>query len=240
MTRITLADFKKLKGGNYDGLYHALISCTTANTDGTVQVDDSKIKGQAFQNQWKTWLERNADKVLTTDTAQDELWQAEQAAAKLEADKAYVLKHANEAAARYFQYWVGQRGLIDNQRTQHAIFDEFNKREKRDGAIPSAAHLDVVIELLNTQGVLEWKPVAPPLAPPVEPPPPPVLLADGQPQLPLGTIPRSSHSLAQLKDLDARERAERNRKVRESNGAVALAFRNAAVANTPALEAEVV
>jgi hypothetical protein len=57
---------------------------------------------------------------------------------------------------------------------------------------------------------LEWgKPVS---AAPVAPPPQPVeLLPSGEPRLPLGTIPARHHSIAQLRDLDARQRASRSR-----------------------------
>lgn len=227
LTRIRFSTFESLR--NTDStLFHVLLAATKAEPGGEVVVIDSAgIKGESFKIAWAKWVERNPAAVLSTTTEQDELWQAEQAAARLEADKAHVLKHANEAAARYFQYWVGQRGLLDTQRTRNAIFDEMEKRQKRDGAIPSAPLLDIVIEFLNTQGVFEWK-SAEPVPVPAEPPPPNVLLADGSRQLPLGTTPSTRHSLAQLKDLDRREREARNAAVRAANSAVAAAFRNAA------------
>lgn len=225
--RISFADFESLRGTD-SNLFHTLLNATKAEPGGkVVVVDSADIKGESFQLRWKQWVERNPSAVLSTTTEQSELWEAEQAAAKLEADKAHVLKHANEAAARYFQYWVGQRGLLDTQRTRNAIFDEMQKRQKRDGAIPSAPLLDIVIEFLNTQGVFEWK-SAEPVPAPAEPPPPKVLLADGSEQLPLGTTPSTRHSLAQLKDLDRRESEARNAAVRAANSAVAAAFRNAA------------
>jgi hypothetical protein len=51
---------------------------------------------------------------------------------------------------------------------------------------------------------------------PQQPPPPPQpevpdLLPNGEPRLPLGTIPSSRHSITQLRDLDARERAAKGR-----------------------------
>lgn len=228
MTRIALSTFESLRKTD-GGLFHALLKATHAEAAGgkTVMVDSADIKGESFQLRWKQWVERNPGLVLSEDSEQNELWQAEQAAAKLEADKAHVKKHADECAARYFQHWV-PKGLIDNQQNRSEVFAELEKREKQSGTIPSAPLLDIVIPFLSRQGLLQWKqpPIEVPTTP-AEPPPPPVLLADGSEQLPLGTTPRSRHSVLQLRDLDKRTREANNAAMRAANNAVAAAFAEA-------------
>lgn len=213
MTRIRYNALERLRETD-SGLFHALLPHCKAEPGGeVVQVHDSAIKGESFKIAFAKFIEQNPAAIVSTTTEQDELWQVTQAQAKFEKDKAHVVKHANEAAARYFQYWAGQRGLIDNQWTQHAIFDEFNKREKRDGAIPSAALLDIVIELLNTQGVIQWRPTEPVIPTPPPPPPPRKIAGSNEDELDINESRPwilKSASDVQQRDL-ARRQARRDR-----------------------------
>lgn len=134
------------------------------------------------------------------------------------------------AVDRYLTHWVGERKLVSCPTNTQAVLYEAERIQAKEPQIMTPQLIDRAVNAANLAGTLIWTVVeqpTPPPAPPVEPPPPPVLLADGSEQLPLGTTPRTSHSIAQLKDLDRREREARVQQTREANNAVAAAFRNA-------------
>lgn len=232
LTRISFAAFESLRGTD-SNLFHALLKATKAEPGGkVVVVDSADIKGEAFQIRWKQYVERNPSVVLSTTTEQDELWQVEQEQAQRDAQKAEVEAQSKAAVDRYLTHWIGERKLVNcDTNTQAVLYQAERIQAKEPQQIMSPALLDRAVNAANLAGTLIWKAAeepAPPPAPPVEPPPPKVLLADGSEQLPLGTIPRTSHSLAQLRDLDRREREARNVAVRTANNEVAQAFRDAA------------
>lgn len=152
-------------------------------------------------------IEATADEIAAWEEAK----KAAEANKKLEADKAFVLKHANEAGERYRNYWVRERNLLDMESTRNAIYEEVEKQNKRNGSIPSAALLDTVIEFLNTQGVLQWRAADPPLPPP--PPPAPKIAGTGEDELDINEsrewVLRKASDV-QLRDL-ARRQARRAR-----------------------------
>ena len=95
-------------------------------------------------------------------------------------------------------------GLVDNQRNSDLIAEHI----RNNGGIFCAVSVRAAVESCRQN--LVWKKVEPP----TEAPPPPSeqdLLPNGEPRLKLGTTPNRHHSIAQLRDLDARERKTRGR-----------------------------
>jgi hypothetical protein len=75
----------------------------------------------------------------------------------------------------------------------------------------SVANIDAAISILGPKGksvLTSHKPKSTPPPPKTEPA---ELLGNGEVRLPLGTTPSSRHSVTQLRDLDARERAAKGR-----------------------------
>ena len=95
-------------------------------------------------------------------------------------------------------------GLADTERNSRLITEHIRK----NSGVYCAATVKAAVE--GCRSNLNWVKVAPPVvAAPA--PPPAATLSDGSKQLPLGTTPARHHSIAQLRDLDARERAARGR-----------------------------
>ncbi len=122
-----------------------------------------------------------------------------------------------EAALARLREYVAQ-GLEDSQENAAAI-EEWVKQNVR--GYWSAAGVDASVSNLGPRGsnVLRWKQKTRPTP---APKPEVVKLSDGSDPLPLGTSPSHQHTLAQLKDLDARTRAAAQQKSR--NGWRGLKF----------------
>jgi hypothetical protein len=104
--------------------------------------------------------------------------------------------------------WSESGGLEDTKANSNHITNWL--RDNTKGYI-SAKNIDVAISILGPKGksVLTWhKPKSTPPLPKTEPT---ELLGNGEVRLPLGTTPSSRHSITQLRDLDARERAAKGR-----------------------------
>jgi hypothetical protein len=125
--------------------------------------------------------------------------------AKLVADK-------NAAIARLDEY--GRvRGLLPSDKNVREIThfietSSYIPENERGLWTPKA--IDLAVSALSRLNHLEFGKVeTAPAPPPVQEPT--ITLPDGSKQLPLGTTPARHHSIAQLRDLDARERAARGR-----------------------------
>ena len=97
-------------------------------------------------------------------------------------------------------------GLADTERNSRLITEYIQKHANGVYCAPSV-RAAVEGERIN----LEWVKITPQPAARPAPAEPTVTLPDGSKQLPLGTTPARHHSIAQLRDLDARERAARGR-----------------------------
>lgn len=216
-TRIRLDAFKKLYTTD-SGLYHTLLPHAKAERDGeTIMVQDQNLRGEAFVQAWGKFVRNHPEAVVATEQAQDELWEAQQAQANKDAVNARMPKGA-DAAVKQYKAWLAQ-GLQNTPENEALVIDWI----KNNVECPSAGAVDAAIRVLGPGGTeqLAWKKAA--AEPP--PPPPPVILSDGSEQLPLGTVPRSRHTKAQLQDLDKREREARNAAVRAANNEVALRWK---------------
>lgn len=232
MTRIRLIDLQQmLDDHNLNNLYHALLPVAKAEPGGEVVViDDAAIKGEAFRLHFAKWIKQNPAKVLATEQSTDELWQAESTQAQKDAQKAHVERHAQEAIARYKNYWIAERGLLNTTQNMNAVLAECDKIQKRQPEIiMSATLINIAVDYANISGALKWKPEEPELASPTPTSPAELELAwieipgpngpqkktDGTFQLPLNAIPSSRYSIIQLKDLDRRQQKERAAKAKD-------------------------
>jgi hypothetical protein len=96
-------------------------------------------------------------------------------------------------------------GLADTERNSRLLTEHI----RGNSGIYCAVTVRAAVE--GCRQNLDWVKVAPPAAAPAPAPEPTITLSDGSNQLPLGTIPQRHHTIAQLRDLDARERAARGR-----------------------------
>ncbi len=121
-----------------------------------------------------------------------------------------VRKDKAEGLAR-LDDWVSQ-GLENTQANADIVRDWLNKNA--NGYL-SAQNVDACI--LNVRASLTFRKPEPPKsaapAPAVPPPAPPAvrLLSDGSQELPIDTVPSSRYTVAQLRDLDARQREARRK-----------------------------
>ena len=116
-----------------------------------------------------------------------------------------------EAARGRLDEWV-QAGLLNNMHNAEKIDQWIRNADELGGAKGrfSVGAVDTAIAFLGPKGsnVLQW--AAPPTTVTLTSPEPVVAyLPNGEVQLPIGTQPTRAHSIAQLKDLDKRERAAR-------------------------------
>jgi hypothetical protein len=95
-----------------------------------------------------------------------------------------------QAAIDRLEQYNSVRGLLPSDHNVKLLTAQLDATEW------SSAGVDAAVKALT--GRLEYKPA-----------PPQPVLSNGEPQLPLGTTPTRHHSIAQLRDLDARERAAR-------------------------------
>jgi hypothetical protein len=117
-----------------------------------------------------------------------------------EAAKRKAVEDSGHAQLALYQ----KAGLVDNRRNADLISDHISK----NSGVFCAATVHAAVE--GCKANLNWEPVAPPAAP--QPAAQPVeLLPNREHRLPLGTTPARHHSIAQLRDLDARQRASRSR-----------------------------
>lgn len=111
-----------------------------------------------------------------------------------------ALQDSGDEQLRFYQ----AAGLADTERNSTLISEHI----RRNSGVYCAATVKSAVE--NCRPNLNWVKVAPPVvAAPA--PPPAATLSDGSKQLPLGTTPARHHSIAQLRDLDGRERAAHGR-----------------------------
>jgi hypothetical protein len=112
-------------------------------------------------------------------------------------------KNEQEGQAQLRAYYAA--GLEDCKENADLLTDWIVENAK--GIFGKAT---VIGAVENQRNRLRWKPInQPPTTPPK--PPPAHLLPNGDPRLPLGTTPSSRHSITQLRDLDACERATKGR-----------------------------
>jgi hypothetical protein len=132
-------------------------------------------------------------------------YEAEQRRKQKEAER---LKDQEAAIAR-LEWFEKERGLVNCKANADAIFAEIAAIAK---GYASQNAVDIAISRLGPKGknVLQW---AQPKQVVELPPPAPSeklgVCSDGQPQLPIHTLPSHKHSIAQLKDLDVRQKAAR-------------------------------
>jgi hypothetical protein len=124
------------------------------------------------------------------------------------------IKRVNDlsAARARLEEWVKDAGLLNTQENAEKIDHWIRNADELGGAKGrfSVGTVDTAIAYLGKKGsnVLQW--TAPPTTVTLTSPEPVVeYLPSGEVQLPIGTQPTRSHSVAQLKDLDKRERAAR-------------------------------
>lgn len=99
-----------------------------------------------------------------------------------------------------------QQGLLDSKKNADILREAILRRDRGVFCATSVRN-QVEAERAN----LEWGKVAPPAAAPAPAVEPTITLSDGSKQLPLGTVPNRSHTITQLKDLDARQRAAKSK-----------------------------
>jgi hypothetical protein len=97
-----------------------------------------------------------------------------------------------------------KQGLIVNDRNKALLTEHIQK----NSGIFCAASVRAAVE--GERANLQWNKVEKP-ATPQQPAEPLVTLSDGSKQLPLNTTPAKHHTIAQLRDLDARQCARRSR-----------------------------
>lgn len=95
-------------------------------------------------------------------------------------------------------------GLADTRRNSDLITEHI----RNNGGVFCAVTVRAAVEANRAN--LDWVKVAPP-QPSQTQTEPSTVLSDGSRQLPLGTTPARHHTIAQLRDLDARERKARGR-----------------------------
>jgi hypothetical protein len=156
-------------------------------------------------------LEGALQKIDDRLTQERQAYEAEQ---KAELEKqAQIIRDRNAAIAR-LDWYEKERGLVNNQHNADAINDWIMNAEELKGAKGcfNPQTIDIAISFLGKKGsnVLQWQ-VPKPATPPPPAAPAGVLgtCSDGLPELPLNTIPARHHSVAQLKNLDQRQRKAR-------------------------------
>lgn len=106
------------------------------------------------------------------------------------------------------------RGLLPSDQNIREItnfIDTSSYIPENERGLWNVKNVDLAINALSRLGFLEFGKLATPAAAPPPVQEPAITLADRSKQLPLGTTPARHHSIAQLRDLDARERAVRGR-----------------------------
>jgi hypothetical protein len=137
------------------------------------------------------------------------------------ADKEYIArqnkiaKNRNEAVAR-LEFYERKRGLVNCKANADKIIDWITNAPELQTAkgVFSAATVDLAISFLGPKGknVLQWsQPKSVVELPPPAPDEKLGVCSDGLQQLPISTIPARHHSVAQLKDLDKRQREARGK-----------------------------
>lgn len=135
---------------------------------------------------------------------------------KSESKRLQIERDKAEGLARLQQY-ANERGLVETPENLALVQKWLDEKVK---GYWSGRGVDAAVA--NLRGTLQWKPKTPPPATaPAQPMERVELLPSGEPRLPLGTTPSNRHTIAQLRDLDQRERAARGR---DRQGWVGAAF----------------
>jgi hypothetical protein len=199
----------------YSGRLHRLTR-QYVNDDGTFKPGEIPVD---IADQLDFWLGKyNATKQKREQQAANLAGHV--AAQKLEGEfKEQVRQLADtqrdkQAAIARLDEYERARGLIASDKNIAAITDFIQNSDELKGSKGrwSVATVDVAVAFLGPRGtnVLEFvTPKALQSSTPSSTPLPPEYLPNGEERLPLGTVPQRHHSVAQLKDLDARQRATR-------------------------------
>jgi hypothetical protein len=195
MTAPLFIDLSKLRA--YDSNLHRVITNQTKTDpadDGVLPLDKVNTRKLPFETAQKLAQYMGLQETLPDLVAEESL---------------------RAGYARIDEY-VATENLQDNTANGSAILGYI-----RDHKLAvSVFSVEQAVEVLRAELAWKAKPVVPPpsvaptpAAPAAPPPPAEVLktLADGTVSLPLGTRPTKHHSVLQLRDLDAKERASRPR-----------------------------
>jgi hypothetical protein len=195
---LTQIDFDQLRDNNFHA--YNVAKKVFKHETGVHKVDITRVPYYEDRNELREAAKEQAEQAEAAEAkrVEEERVKAEQEASEKAEKDAKRVKDVAEFRARMVEYI--KIGLEPTAQNEKIIIDWLSKNTK---GYVSQMNADAAVHALSSQ--LSWKKAAEPA--PVEEP---VVeyLPNGEERLPLDITPSKEHSIAQLRDLDQRQRAQ--------------------------------
>jgi hypothetical protein len=136
------------------------------------------------------------------EKSQEQRFQEELAELVKTESRRHQIERDKAAGLARLQQYADEQNLLETPENAALVQKWLDEKVK---GYWSAGGVDAAVA--NLRGQLKWRPKVAPTPPPSKPKP--ELLPNGEPRLPLGTVPSHRYSVTQLRDLDEREREQR-------------------------------